>query len=180
MRTILLAASLFVLPGAALADDATAAEHRAGSMAIGDRLVALDTPLDLKAAILCYERVIELDGNTTTANRAALDKIERVKVRLHELANSARERAAVARAAGDLIETERLLCETISIDPFDHAARVDLAIVLQALRKEADEMQRALLNLRPAPSDSLGVPPAFERIVNDPRFASPNRQPHSG
>lgn len=180
MRTILLVA-LLVLPGAALADEplATAAE----SVAIGDRLAESDTPLDLKASILCYERALETDRETKTA----VEKIARAKQRLHVLAGPARERANAFLLAGDDIEAERYLCEAISIDPFDRALRVSLAGVRVRLRREAvqfqlDELRRVSpkLRLRLVGPDSLGVPPGYERMTNDPRFASPPRDSHSG
>lgn len=171
MRTILLVA-LLLLPGLTRAEE-TLLETR---IAMGDRLAQSDTPLDLKAAILCYEQAIEL----APGHGAAAKKIARAKARLRELARPARERATTFLSYGDAIEAERYLCEAISIDPFDRELWPVLAEVRTKLRREAVELHETILQRQLLRPDSLGVPPEAERFTNDPRFVAPARESHRG
>lgn len=178
MRTILLVALL--LPGVTLAEGASVAEQTAGLIEVGDGLVHSGTPGDLKAAILLYEEVMELEREGTSAHRQAAEKVAAAKQQLRVLAAPARDRASAFVVSHELIEAERWLCEAIAIDPYDRELRSRLGAVRHGLRREALEYQRRALEIHGIYLKGLGVPPEFEFMTNDPRFASPGRPHHRG
>jgi hypothetical protein len=66
------------------------------------------------------------------------------------------------------------------IDPFDHTLRATLGEVRIELRRQAVDFQEKMYRRRSVSPFSMGVPPEFERMTNDPRFGSPARDAHKG
>lgn len=140
----------------------------------GTLLLSFDSPKEIRIAIDWFGRALAADPLGKTAwHAAAQTGIEHAKGLLYEITEPARARASNALAAGNWFEAERALHDVVLIDPYDAESHRSLADVRAALRLQATELDRKRYpRLRMSLDDTLlGVPPAAERITNDPRFS---------